>query len=264
MNYNLKDYFTSIKLNTHRFEELSFANSSFSMSKKELSQILFAEINNEEQEVLNNATNSEIPNSSIFIKEKEPTLFDKIKKKISDFFKPKPQIKRLTEADFRKGTVFTPEGPTEIPGDRKNPLISLAKTIANTLQNMNQKAKDIKAATTITNEPQIISEHPAVINDKTKTEQDSTLLTAAKEVNPNIVIPGQTGKINTTGSYINSTPKAITVENVHVDKEEILNDNKDKIATLIEESDSKTTNEPKAPTNSTGPAREDNSDDLTL
>ena len=253
MNYNLSDFLTSIKLNTHKFEELSFAGSYFTMPKKELSNVLFAEINDEESQTANIEDNI-LKDSYIEIDDNKKSLMDRIKETISNIFKPKPKTYKLTD-----GQSLEIDGT--MPG---NPIAKFFNRIANSLDKINNKQKDIKEATQITNEPQIISEHPAVVNDKTKADQDPTLLNAAKVQNPDLVFPGQTGKINTTGSYINSKPApGIAPETIDVDKEDVLRENKEMIADLLEESDSKALKEPKATVEPTVQSRDDHSDDFT-
>lgn len=252
MNYNLNDFLTSIKLNTHKFEELSFAGSYFTMPKKELSNVLFAEINDKESQA--NIENNPLKDSYIEVDDTKKSLMDKIKEAISNIFKPKPKTYTLTD-----GQSLEIDG--SMPG---NPILKFFNRIADSLDKINNKQKDIKEATQITNEPQIISEHPAVVNDKSKVEQDPTLLNAAKAQNPDLVFPGQTGKVNTTGSYINSKPAPELVpETIDVDREDILKENKEMIADLLEESDTKAMKEQKSPIEPVVPSREDNSDDFT-
>ena len=251
MNYNLSDFLTSIKLNTHKFEELSFAGSYFTMPKKELSNVLFAEINNDENQTVNIEDNP-LKDSYIEVDDGKKTLMDKIKETISNIFKPKPKTYKLTD-----GQSIEIDGT--MPG---NPIAKFFNKIADSLDKFTNKGKEIKEATATINEPQIISKHPAVITDKTKPDQNPTLLNAPKVPNPDLVFPGKTGKINTTGSYIDSKPAPeIAPEAITVDKEAVLRENKDMIAGLLKESDSRvdkqeTTVEPAAP------SREENSDDF--
>ena len=251
MNYNLSDFLTSIKLNTHKFEELSFAGSYFTMPKKELSNVLFAEINNDENQTVNIEDNP-LKDSYIEVDDGKKLLMDKIKETISNIFKPKPKTYKLTD-----GQSIEIDGT--MPG---NPIAKFFNRIAVSIDKITGKGKEIKEATATINEPQIISEHPAVITDKTKPDQNPTLLNAPKVQNPDLVFPGKTGKINTTGSYIDSKPaSSIAPEAITVDKEAVLRENKDMIAGLLKESDSRvdkqeTTVEPAAP------SREDNSDDF--
>ena len=177
---------------------------------------------------------------------------DRIKETIGNIFKPKPKTYKLTD-----GQSIEIDGT--MPG---NPIAKFFNKIADSLDKFTNKGKDIRDATTVTNTPQIISEHPAVITARTKPDQDPTLLNAPKIPNPDLVFPGQTGKVNTTGSYINSKPTPeIAPETIDVDNEDDLRKNKDMIANLLKESDSRvdkqqTTVEPAAP------SREDNSDDF--
>lgn len=253
MNYNLSDFLTSIKLNTHKFEELSFAGSYFTMPKKELSNVLFAEMNNEESQTANIEDNP-LKDSYIEIDDNKKSLMDRIKEKISNIFKQKPKTYKLTD-----GQSLEIDGT--MPG---NPIAKFFNRIADSIDKLTGKGKEIKEATTTINEPQIISEHPAVVNDKTKADQDPTLLNAAKVQNPDLVFPGQTGKVNTTGSYINSKPTPeIAPETIDVDKEDVLRENKEMIADLLEESDSKALKEQKATVEPTVQSHEDHSDDFT-
>ena len=193
MNYNLSDFLTSIKLNTHKFEELSFAGSYFTMPKKELSNVLFAEINNDENQTVNIEDNP-LKDSYIEVDDGKKLLMDKIKETISNIFKPKPKTYKLTD-----GQSIEIDGT--MPG---NPIAKFFNRIAVSIDKITGKGKEIKEATATINEPQIISEHPAVITDKTKPDQNPTLLNAPKVQNPDLVFPGKTGKINTTGSYMGS------------------------------------------------------------
>ena len=188
------------------------------------------------------------------IDDNKKSLMDRIKETINNIFKQKPKTYKLTD-----GQSLEIDGT--MPG---NPIAKFFNRIADSIDKITGKGKEIKEATATINEPQIISEHPAVVNDKTKADQDPTLLNAAKVQNPDLVFPGQTGKVHTTGSYINSKPAPeITPENIDVDKEDVLRENKEMIADLLEESDSKALKEQKATVEPTVQSRDDNSDDFT-
>lgn len=210
MNYNLKDFFISVKLNNHKFEELAFAGSHFSMPKKELNNILLAELDSEEAAKLNSETNREIPNSSIWVKEKKENIFTKMAKRISDMFKPKPLTITMGKNDTREIDGIMPD-------ERKNPFSSLIKGIATKFNETIQKAQDIKKANTITNTPEIYS--TALV------EQPNKDKSAQKTKNPDLLIPGNKNPI------IPQTSK-VEVASLDVDGKEELEQNKNAINTM--------------------------------
>ena len=223
MSYNLKD-FLSFKLNINPFEELAFAGSSFSMQKKDLSHILLAENMENQSSDEKDIVNESIPGAHIEINEPKETLISKLSKKIADFFKPKPKVYRL-------GNNESLEIDGTLPG---NPLGGFFGKIGAAIEKFTNKGKEIKEATTIKNEPQIISNHPVVQNNKVKS--DPTLLNeGTPQKNPDIIIPKGPSERAQSSSYIQSTPTpTIAVEEVAVDGEDFLNDNKKNIAKVTD------------------------------
>ena len=214
MNYNLKD-FLSFKLNINPFEELAFAGSSFSMQKKDLSHILLAENIEDQSPDTEDIVNESIPGAHIEINKPQETLISKLSKKIADFFKPKPKVYRLgnNEALEIDGTL---------PG---NPLGGFFGKIGAAIEKFANKGKKIKEATTIKNEPQIISNHPVVHDNNVKS--DPTLLDkGTPPKNPDIIIP--------KGPSERAEATTIAVEEVTVDGEDFLKDNKKNIAKVTD------------------------------
>ena len=221
MSYNLKD-FLSFKLNINQFEELAFASSNFSMPKNTLKHVLLAEELHNQGSDSKDTVNEAIPGAHIEVEEKKESLLSKITKKISDFFKPKPKVYRL-------GNNESLEIDGEVPG---NSVGGFFNKIGAAIEKFANKGKEIKDAAKIKNAPQVISEYPAKISEKGKS--DPSLLDEGKFTpNPNLNLGtiGQAQKAKTQGSYIQSTPSpAITVEEVTVDGESELSVNKKAIA----------------------------------
>lgn len=243
MNYNLKEFLFSFKFNIQNFEELAFANSSFTVSKKELNNILFAANDKSNQEYSQNEeAKSNIPDYNIVVEEKD-TLFNRLKKKITDIFKPKPKV-------YRIGNGESVELNGTVPG---NPISGFFSRVGAALENLTNKPKEIKDAVEVKNEPHVISDYPAVQDEKKK--QDPSLLNegAPSLENTNIIKPKEiTGEKRQPATYIQSTPPKPTVEaeEITVDAEEELKDNKDSIAKMVDSLDTDKQNSvvtPKAP-----------------
>ena len=223
MSYNLKD-FLSFKLNINQFEELAFAGSNFSMPKKSFKNVLLAEKSHDQANDSKNSINDVIPGAHIEVDENKESLFSKISKKISDFFKPKPKVYRL-------GNNESLEIDGEVPG---NPLGGFFGKIGAAIEKFANKGKEIKEATKIKNTPHIISEYPTVADKKSK--NDPSLLAEGEYTpNPNLNLGTitQDQKAKGQGSYIQSAPSpvnTITVEDVTVDGESELAVNKEAIA----------------------------------
>ena len=215
MSYNLKD-FLSFKLNINQFEELAFAGSNFSMPKKDLSNILLAEKQeNQSSDIINEA----IPDAYVKINEKKESPFSKIMKRISDFFK--------------LGNGESVELDGTVPG---NPLGGILGKIGAAIERFTNKGKDIREELGVKNSPQIISEYPTPADKKAHSDP-SLLAEGIPQPNPNIVIPRAVGDKKHTSSYIQSTPNttpAIGVEKIEVDGEEEYAVNKEAIARATE------------------------------
>ena len=228
MNCNLRELITSFKFNVQKFEELSFANSSFSMSKKELHHILFAADDKENQNISQEAE-AGMPNYNINVEEKD-TLFSRIKKKISDIFKPKPKV-------YRIGNGESIELDGSMPG---NPVSGFFSKITAAIENITGKPKEIKNAIEVKNEPHIISDYPAIQDEKKK--QDPSLLNegAPSLEDTDIIMPKEiTGEKRAPISFVQSTPikQGVAAEEITVDAEKELKDNKDSISKMVNDLD---------------------------
>lgn len=234
MIYNLKDLFLNSKFNIRNFEELSFANSNISMPKNMLGNVYFASDNKENQNISD--INSEIPNAVFEVEEKE-TLFSRIKKKISDFFKPKPQTYRL-------GNGESLELDGEMPG---NPVAGFFSRLGSKIENLVNKPKEIKEGLEVINKPEVYSDYPTTVNEK-KQEKDPSLLADGSRVpKENIIIPKEVdSQRKAVDSLGNPVP---TVEKIDMDKEEVFKEKKEEIAAAIDS----LTAEKEAPAEPTAP-----------
>lgn len=258
MNYNLKEFIMSFKLNISQFEELAFAGSNLSMSKKEFNNILFAE------EIHDQASDSKetIADAYIEIEEKKETLLSKITKKISDFFKRKPEVYTLGD-----GESLELDG--SVPG---NPVGGFLGKIGAAIEKFTSKRKYIREATKVTNQPQIISNHLAVRNQAKERTAPSLLDEGTPQINPDIVIPTEvTGtKRQPQGSYIQSAPaptSTMTVEEIKMDEDAVtfIGDNKESISKVVDSLTSDKTTVQEQKTTPIEPAQpvQDKDDDYT-
>ena len=219
MSYNLKD-FLSFKLNINQFEELAFAGSNFSMPKNSLKNVLLAEELHDQGSDSKDTVNEAIPGAHIEIEEKKESLLSKITKKISDFFKPKPQVYRL-------GNNESLEIDGEVPGNSVGGFFS---KIGAAIENFTTKGRKIKDAAEIKNKPHVISEYPATTDKKIKSDP-SLLAEGEYTPNPNLNLGTITQDQKAKGSYVQSKPASpIAVEEVTVDRESELSANKSAIA----------------------------------
>lgn len=240
MIYNLKDLFLNSKFNIRNFEELSFANSNISMPKNMLSNVYFASDDKENQEFSEGA--SERPDYIVEVEEKN-SFISRIKKKIADFFKPKPQIYKL-------GNGESLELDGQMPG---NPVSGFFSRLGAQIENLVNKPKEIKKGLEVTNEPEVYSDFPATVSDK-KQEKDPSLLNDGSRVpNEAIIIPKEVStQRKTVDSMGNPQP---TVENLNVDKEEVFKDKKEEISAAIDSLTAEK-NEPAEPAAPTAPVQD--------